>query len=32
MSQILEIANKWSSYKTIANLYLWSSIEDDFPN
>jgi 3-methyladenine DNA glycosylase/8-oxoguanine DNA glycosylase len=32
MSQILEIANKWSPYKTIASLYLWDSIGDDFPN
>ena len=32
MDQILEIANKWSPYKTIATLYLWESLEDDFPN
>ena len=32
MHQILEIANKWSPYKTIATLYLWESLDDDFPN
>tara|TARA_B100001939_G_scaffold115483_1_gene99963 strand:+ start:237 stop:821 length:585 start_codon:yes stop_codon:yes gene_type:complete len=32
MDQILEIANKWSPYKTIATLYLWESLGDDFPN
>ena len=32
MNQILEIANKWSPYKTIATLYLWESLDDDFPN
>ena len=32
MDQILEIANRWSPYKTIATLYLWESLEDDFPN
>ena len=32
MLQILEIANKWSPYKTIATLYLWESLDDDFPN
>tara|TARA_B100000965_G_scaffold113363_1_gene93574 strand:- start:85 stop:669 length:585 start_codon:yes stop_codon:yes gene_type:complete len=32
MNQILEIANKWSPYKTIATLYLWESLGDDFPN
>ena len=26
MHQILEIANKWSPYKTIATLYLWESL------
>ena len=30
--QIKEIANKWSPYKTIATLYLWESLNDDFPN
>jgi len=32
MNQILEIANKWSPYKTIGTLYLWESLGDDFPN
>ena len=32
MHKILEIANKWSPYKTIATLYLWESLDDDFPN
>ena len=32
MNQILKIANKWSPYKTIATLYLWESLGDDFPN
>ena len=32
IDQILEIANKWSPYKTIATLYLWESLDDDFPN
>ena len=32
IDQILEIANKWSPYRTIATLYLWESLEDDFPN
>ena len=32
MHQILEIAYKWSPYKTIATLYLWESLDDDFPN
>ncbi len=30
--EIKEIANKWSPYKTIATLYLWESLDDDFPN
>tara|TARA_B100002052_G_C15789627_1_gene555667 strand:- start:249 stop:833 length:585 start_codon:yes stop_codon:yes gene_type:complete len=30
--KIKEIANKWSPYKTIATLYLWQSLNDDFPN
>ena len=30
--KIKEIANKWSPYKTIATLYLWESLDDDFPN
>jgi DNA-3-methyladenine glycosylase II len=30
--KIKEIANKWSPYKTIATLYLWESLNDDFPN
>ena len=32
IEQIIEIANKWSPYKTIAALYLWESLGDDFPN
>ena len=31
-NKIKEIANKWSPYKTIATLYLWESLNDDFPN
>ena len=30
--QILKIANNWSPYKTIATLYLWESLGDEFPN
>ena len=30
--EIKEIANQWSPYKTIATLYLWESLDDDFPN
>ena len=30
--KIKEIANKWSPYKTIATLYLWQSLNDDYPN
>ena len=30
--KINEIANQWSPYKTIATLYLWESLDDDFPN
>ena len=30
--KIKEIANQWSPYKTIATLYLWESLDDDFPN
>ena len=32
MDQIRKIADKWSPYKTIATLYLWESLDDDFPN
>ena len=32
IEQILKIANNWSPYKTIATLYLWESLEDEFPN
>ena len=32
IEQIIEIANKWSPYRTIATLYLWESLGDDFPN
>jgi len=30
--KIKEIANQWSPYKTIATLYLWESLADDFPS
>ena len=30
--KIKDIANQWSPYKTIATLYLWESLDDDFPN
>ena len=30
--KIKEIANRWSPYKTIATLYFWESLDDDFPN
>ena len=30
--KIKEIANQWQPYKTIATLYLWESLDDDFPN
>ena len=32
LDKIKEISNKWSPYKTIATLYLWESLGDDFPN
>ena len=32
MKEILEISEKWSPYKTVATLYLWESLDDDFPN
>ena len=32
MKEILEISKKWSPYKTVATLYLWESLDDDFPN
>ena len=32
LDEVRKIANKWSPYKTIATLYLWESLEDDFPN
>tara|TARA_B100001175_G_C19125676_1_gene456438 strand:+ start:25 stop:609 length:585 start_codon:yes stop_codon:yes gene_type:complete len=32
LDQIKEISYKWSPYKTIATLYLWESLGDDFPN
>ena len=32
MKQILEISKKWAPYKTVATLYLWESLDDDFPN
>tara|TARA_B100000214_G_scaffold342242_1_gene289906 strand:- start:105 stop:689 length:585 start_codon:yes stop_codon:yes gene_type:complete len=31
-NKIKDIANQWSPYKTIATLYLWESLNDDFPN
>ena len=30
--KIKEISNQWSPYKTIATLYFWESLNDDFPN
>ncbi len=30
--KIKEIANQWSPYKTIATLYFWESLNDNFPN
>jgi 3-methyladenine DNA glycosylase/8-oxoguanine DNA glycosylase len=32
MDKIREIASKWTPFKTIATLYLWESLDDDFPN
>jgi len=32
IDQILKIADKWSPYKTIATLYLWECLGDEFPN
>jgi 3-methyladenine DNA glycosylase/8-oxoguanine DNA glycosylase len=32
INKILKIADKWSPYKTIATLYLWESLGDEFPN
>ena len=32
LDEISNIAEKWSPYKTIATLYLWESLEDDFPS
>ncbi len=32
LDKIKKISNKWSPYKTIATLYLWESLGDDFPN
>lgn len=32
MNEIIEISKKWSPYKTVATLYLWESLDDDFPN
>ena len=30
--RLKEITENWSPYKTIATLYLWESLGDDFPN
>lgn len=32
IEEIRSISEKWAPYKTIATLYLWQSLEDDFPN
>lgn len=32
IDKIREIASKWTPFKTIATLYLWESLDDDFPN
>jgi DNA-3-methyladenine glycosylase II len=32
LDEIRKIAEKWAPYKTIATLYLWESLGDDFPN
>ena len=32
IDQILKIADRWSPYKTIATLYLWECLGDEFPN
>ena len=32
LKDIRKIAEKWTPYKTIATLYLWESLDDDFPN
>jgi len=32
MEKIREIARKWAPFKTIATLYLWDSLDDDFPS
>ena len=32
MNDIESIARKWHPYQSIATLYLWESLEDDFPN
>lgn len=32
LDEIRKIAEKWAPYKTIATLYLWESLEDDFPS
>ena len=32
MNDIESIAKKWHPYQSIATLYLWESLEDDFPN
>lgn len=32
IEEIRSISEKWAPYKTIATLYLWQSLEDNFPN
>ena len=32
IEEIRSISEKWAPYKTIATLYLWESLDDDFPN
>ena len=32
LDKIRKIAEKWAPYKTISTLYLWESLEDDFPS
>lgn len=32
INDIKIIANKWTPYKSIATLYLWNSLDDDFPS
>ena len=32
MDDIESIAKKWHPYQSIATLYLWESLDDDFPS